>query len=166
MINFSFFFFFFGSGERDRGRNGVWWVKGRKGEPWSSNQRALSVGPLIFECELKLSSGHRKRPGSKWFALWGMRIPGKFSSMWFLEISPQDKNTATKFITNTANLTIVQKRKERRKKSPLYWEVLGFPISYPNSLFLILGFFKRIPIQSSFLSLKALSMTWLERSEF
>lgn len=87
---------FGGQGERGR------WVKGKKVEQWSSNQRVLSVGPLIFQSEFKLFSWHRNRPGSKWFAFWGMRVPGKFSSMWFLETSPQGKNTATKLLTNTA----------------------------------------------------------------
>lgn len=30
--------------------------KGKKVEQWSSNQRVLSVGPLIFESEFKLFS--------------------------------------------------------------------------------------------------------------
>jgi len=45
-----------------------------------------------------------------------MRIPGKFSSMWFSAISPQGKNTATKPLTNTA-IEPLSKR-EREEKNP------------------------------------------------
>lgn len=49
-----------------------------------------------------------------------MRIPGKFSSMWFLEIGPQNKNTATLI------LLFNHCRKEKKKTSPLHWEALSF----------------------------------------
>lgn len=57
--------------------------------------------------------------------------PGQISSMSFLETSPQDRNTATKLVTNTA-IQLLSTREKEGENSSLYQEVQHFHVRCPN----------------------------------
>lgn len=83
--------------EREMRKRGVW-VNIRKGEQWSSNQRALSVHPSVLEAKLKPWWTEAWEKSGLRSEVWGPLVQ---SAAWGLGTSPQGKNTASKRVTLT-----------------------------------------------------------------
>lgn len=137
--------------EKGRRQNGIDGLKtGRMSSGPQTKEPPLYVCPSILESEA----------WQRVVCVLRYEDPGQISSMRFLETSPQDRNTATKLVTNTAIQLLFRREKEgKRLTVPSGGSTLSCEV--PKSV--ILWLLKQIPIWWLFFLLKALSMTWSQK---
>lgn len=125
--------------EKGRRQNGI---DGLKTERMSSGPQTkeapLYVCPSILESEA----------WQRVVCVLRYEDPGQISSTRFLETSPQDRNTATKLVTNTAIQLLSIREKERENSSLYHQEVQRFHVRCPNQS--SCGFLNKFPFGDYF----------------